>query len=50
VDLAFGPYVRYGVIIKEYRNAKMQYDPSEMVGTDRRPMKGGCSATTTSPL
>jgi hypothetical protein len=36
VDLAFGPYVRYGMLIKEYRNAKMQYDPSEIVGTKRK--------------
>ncbi len=35
VDLAFGPYVRYGSIIKEYRNANMVYTPSEMVGTKR---------------
>jgi IS1 family transposase len=35
VDLAFGRYARYGVIIKEYRNATMNYTPSEMVGTKR---------------
>jgi hypothetical protein len=35
VDLAFGPYAKYGVIIKEYRNASMIYTPSEMVGTKR---------------
>jgi len=35
VDLAFGPYVRFGTIIKEYRNAGMIYTPSEMVGTRR---------------
>jgi transposase-like protein/IS1 family transposase len=35
VDLAFGPYVRYGTIIKEYKNANMIYTPSEMVGTKR---------------
>jgi IS1 family transposase len=35
VDLAFGPYVRYGTIIKQYRNAKLPYTPSEMVGTKR---------------
>jgi len=35
VDLAFGPYVRYGVIIKDFRNASMIYTPSEMVGTKR---------------
>jgi IS1 family transposase len=36
VDLAFGHNVRYGQIIKSYRNARMQYDPSEMVGTKRK--------------
>lgn len=36
VDLAFGQYCKHGVIIKQYRNASMQYDPSEMIGTDRR--------------
>jgi IS1 family transposase len=35
VHLAFGPYVKYGTIIKEYRNASMIYMPSEMVGTKR---------------
>jgi transposase-like protein len=35
VDLAFGPYVKYGTIIKEYRNASMIYTPSEMVGAKR---------------
>jgi IS1 family transposase/transposase-like protein len=35
VDLAFGPYVRYGTIIKDFRNASMIYTPSEMVGTKR---------------
>ena len=40
IDLAFGPYAQHGVIIKEYRNAGMQYDPSEMVGTLRRPSQG----------
>ncbi len=35
VDLAFGPYAKFGVIIKQYRNANMDYTPSEMVGTDR---------------
>ena len=35
VDLAFGPYVKFGTIIKEYRNAKMIYTPVEMVGTKR---------------
>ena len=35
VDLAFGPYVKFGTIIKDYRNATMIYTPSEMVGTRR---------------
>jgi hypothetical protein len=35
VDMAFGPYVKYGTIIKEYKNANMIYTPSEMVGTKR---------------
>jgi len=41
VDLAFGHDCKLGVIIKQYRNAKLQYDPSEIVGTKRRPMRGG---------
>ncbi len=40
VDLAFGPYVRYGTIIKEYRNASLIYTPSEMVGTKRTGIRG----------
>ena len=40
VDLAFGPFATFGTIIKEYRNAGMQYDPSEMVGTKRNARKG----------
>jgi len=43
VDLAFGGHARYGVIIKQYRNANMDYSPSEMVGTERRPMTGELS-------
>ena len=35
VDLAFGQYVKYGKIIKQYRNATMDYTPSEMIGTKR---------------
>lgn len=35
VDLAFGAYTRYGVIVKQYRNAKIIYTPSEMIGTKR---------------
>lgn len=33
-------YARWGVIIKEYRNAKIIYTPSEIVGTKRTPRKG----------
>jgi transposase-like protein/IS1 family transposase len=40
VDLAFGPYVRWGTIIKEYRNANIIYTPSEMVGAKRTPRRG----------
>jgi len=40
VDLAFGPYVKYGTIIKEYKNATMQYTPNEMVGTKRTGIRG----------
>ncbi len=40
VDLAFGPYVKYGQIIKQYRNAALQYDPSQIVGTERRSVSG----------
>jgi transposase-like protein/IS1 family transposase len=40
VDLAFGPYAKYGTIIKDYRNADMIYTPSEMVGTTRKGIRG----------
>jgi hypothetical protein len=42
VDLAFGPYVKYGTIIKDYRNATQpgRYAPPEMVGTERRSVFG----------
>ena len=40
VDLALGPYAKYGQIIKEYRNANLPYTPSEMVAADRRPIFG----------
>ncbi|MBC8350384.1 MAG: hypothetical protein H8E66_00250, partial [Planctomycetes bacterium] len=40
VDQFFGPYARYGQLRKEYRNATMQYTPSEMVGTDRKGIFG----------
>ncbi len=42
VDLAFGPSAKYGVLIKSFHNADMNggYAPSEMVGTERRVIKG----------
>ncbi len=42
VDLGFGAYVRYGQIIKDYRNADQpgRYGPPELVGTDRREIYG----------
>jgi IS1 family transposase len=42
VDLAFGPYVKYGTIKKDYRNATQpgRYAPPEMVGTERRGIFG----------
>ena len=43
VDLAFGPYAKYGGIIKNFRNASLPYTPSEIVGTDRRIIKGDFS-------
>jgi len=41
VDLAFGPYVRYGQLIKNYRNADQpgRYAPPEMVATERRAIR-----------
>lgn len=45
VDLAFGPYAKYGVLIKNYRNANLpaSYAPAEIVGTDRRVVTGDLS-------
>jgi transposase-like protein/IS1 family transposase len=40
IDLAFGPYVKYGQCIKNFRNANMIYTPSEMIGTERKPIRG----------
>lgn len=40
VDLAFGPYAKYGVVVKDFRNAILPYTPSEIVGTDRRAVFG----------
>lgn len=40
VDQFFGPYAKYGQLKKEYRNATMQYTPSEMFGTERKSIFG----------
>ena len=42
VDLAFGPYAKYGQTIKDYRNADQpgRYAPPEMVGTERKGIFG----------
>lgn len=40
VDLAFGPYVKYGTIVKDFGNAILPYTPSEIVGTRRRGVYG----------
>ena len=42
VDLAFGPYAKYGQINKDYRNADQpgRYAPPEMVGTERKGIFG----------
>lgn len=39
IDLAFGPYAKFGTIDKEYRNTTVsgRYSPSDMIGTKRRP-------------
>ena len=38
--MTFGPYAKFGTIIKEYKNANMPYTPSEMFGTERRGVYG----------
>ena len=40
VDLAFGGRAKFGTLIKDYRNAKLAYTPSEFVGARRRPVFG----------
>jgi len=42
VDLAFGPYAKFGTIMKDYRNHELpgRYAPAEMVGTKRRGVFG----------
>jgi IS1 family transposase len=40
VDLCFGPYAKFGTIVKDYRNANIVYQPSELVGTKRTGRRG----------
>ena len=43
VDMAFGPYVKFGTIIKEYRNNDRRpgnYSPAEIVGVRRKARLG----------
>ena len=42
VDLAFGPYAKYGQVKKDYRNTDQpgRYGPPEMVGTKRKGIFG----------
>ncbi|MHC4402329.1 MAG: hypothetical protein ACYTG0_21905 [Planctomycetota bacterium] len=42
VDLAFGPYAKYGTIVKNYHNAEQpgRYAPPAIVGVDRRGVFG----------
>ena len=42
VDLAFGPYAKFGTIRKDYRNADQpgRYAPPEMIATERRGVFG----------
>jgi IS1 family transposase len=42
VDLAFGPHVEYGQLIKDYRNVDQpgRYAPPEMIATERRVIRG----------
>jgi hypothetical protein len=43
VDLAFGPYVKYGTIEKKYRNANLRpgtYTPAHITEVRRRPRFG----------
>lgn len=40
IDLAFGPYSKWGTIVKTFRNARIVYEPSEMVGVKRTARRG----------
>ena len=46
IDLAFGPFATHGVVIKQYRNAKMAYSPSEMIGLRRKIKRGNVDPKT----
>jgi hypothetical protein len=35
VEAAFGRYAKYGVVVKDFRNANMPYTPSEIIGAKR---------------
>lgn len=48
IDLAFGPFATHGVAIKQYRNAKMAYSPSEMIGVRREVKRGNIDPRTIS--
>ena len=51
VDLAFGPYAKFGTIKKDYRNAAQpgRYAPPEMVGTERKGIPNGTSVHSVMP-
>jgi IS1 family transposase len=40
VDLAFGHDCKLGVLIKQYRNSRLKYDPNEIVGSKRIRIRG----------
>ena len=48
VDLAFGPYVQYGQIVKHFRNADQpgRYAPPEIIDTERRTIFGNADPLT----
>ncbi len=48
VDLAFGPYVQYGQIIKHFRNVYPQgrYSPPEIIAAERKPIFGNVDPLT----
>lgn len=38
--MCFGPHAKFGTIIKDCRNARIVYQPSELVGTKRTGRRG----------